>query len=135
MYNFSSSISSKNIFFLSILIFLDDILYSCKISSEFVTNFANHFLIKSLHHSLFNLKKSHGTANKSFHKSRAKFDVIRVHDLFFASTTNTQTDNHATISFLIGKLYAFQTSPTGNIDITHPQLIDISSYNFLFETG
>jgi hypothetical protein len=47
---------------------------------------------------------SHGIAKRSFHISSAKFEVIKVHDFFFASTTKTQTDKPATNSFLIGKL-------------------------------
>jgi hypothetical protein len=57
-----------------------------------------------LHHSEFDLNISHGTANKSLPKSRAKFAVIRLHDFSFASMMIVQTDNQATISFLIGKL-------------------------------
>ncbi|MBT3729572.1 hypothetical protein HOF65_02785 [bacterium] len=73
-------------------------------SFEQLVSFAIHFFIKLLHHSLFDLKISQGIVNRSFHKSNAKLAVIRVHDLFIASITNTQTDNQATISFLIGKL-------------------------------
>jgi hypothetical protein len=50
------------------------------------------------------LKISQGTANKSFHKSNANLDVIKLPDFSFASITTTQEDKPATISFLIGKL-------------------------------
>jgi hypothetical protein len=79
-------------------------LYSSKISKEDVTNLASQFFIKLLHHIEFDLKISHGTANKSFHKSKANLDVIKLPDLSLASITTTPDDSHATISFLIGKL-------------------------------
>jgi hypothetical protein len=88
-----------------------------------------------LHHSLFNLNISHGTANKSFHKSNANFDVISVHDFFLASITITPTDNQATISFLTGKLYGFQTSHIGKIEIIAQLFQTILLYNFLLDTG
>jgi hypothetical protein len=79
--------------------------------------------------------KSHGIAYRSLPKSSAKLDVIKDHDFNFASTTITQTDNHATISFLIGKLYGLPSSHTGKIDtIHHPDDI-IFSYNFLLYIG
>ncbi|MDR2411968.1 MAG: hypothetical protein LBD88_05445 [Candidatus Peribacteria bacterium] len=60
--------------------------------------------IRLLHQAEFCLKISQGTAKTSFHKSRANFAVISDPDLLFASTTTTQTESPATISFLIGKL-------------------------------
>jgi hypothetical protein len=78
---------------------------------------------------------SHGTANNSFPKSRHCPDVISVPDFSCASTTRVHRDNHATISFLIGKLYGFPTSQIGNIDKTQPPHSTISLYNFIFPVG
>jgi len=84
---------------------------------------------------LFDLKISHGIANKSLQSSSARFAVIKLHDFSLASTTIVQTDNQATISFLIGKLYVFQGSQIGKIEITAHHNSTILSYSFLFQVG
>jgi hypothetical protein len=100
-------------------------------SSEFVTSFASDDFIRLLHHSLVNLQISQGIANKSLPNSKVNLDVIKVHDFDFASITNVQIDNQATISFLIGKLNLLGCSQIGKIDIIAQELFTISSYNFL----
>jgi hypothetical protein len=79
-------------------------LYSSRISSVFVTILALPFLIRLLHQMELLLYKSHGTANTSFHCSRARFAVISVPDFSPDSITTIQDDIADTISFLIGKL-------------------------------
>jgi hypothetical protein len=98
------SISVSNFFSIFSLLELNKILYSSKISSEFVTSFASEFLIKLLQPAEFALFMSHGIANKSFPCSRANLAVIKLPDLTRASMMITQTDKARTISFLIGKL-------------------------------
>jgi len=61
-------------------------------------------LIKLLQPCELALFISPGTANKSFHCSKANFAVIKLPDFSLASITITQTDIARTISFLIGKL-------------------------------
>jgi hypothetical protein len=80
------------------------ILYSSNNSFAFEILLAYHLLINELHHLLFCKNISQGTANRSFHKSNAKFAVISVPDFNCASITITQEEIHATISFLTGKL-------------------------------
>jgi hypothetical protein len=58
-----------------------EILYSINKSSGLDINLAYHFEINKLHQLLLVENISPGTANKSFHKSSAKFAVINVHDL------------------------------------------------------
>jgi hypothetical protein len=85
-------------------------LYSSRISSVIVTIFALPFLIRLLHQIELLLYKSQGTANTSFHCSKAKFAVIKVPDFSHDSITITHEDIAETISFLIGKLYGFAIS-------------------------
>jgi hypothetical protein len=94
---------SQKFFFLILFLFLE-ILYSSKISLEFVIILASEFFIKLLVHLLPHIKISQGIANKSFHKSSHNFAVIKLHDFSRASTTNIQFESQATISFLTGKL-------------------------------
>jgi hypothetical protein len=110
-------------------------LYSSKISIEEFINFASQFLIKLLHQVELLLKISPGTANKSFHKSRANLAVIKLPDFSLASTRTIQEDNPATISFLIGKLYEFQGIHIAKIEIIAQLFSTISSYIFLFQVG
>jgi hypothetical protein len=102
-------------------------LNSSKISSAFKTIFAEDNASKSLHQDEFGRKISQGEVNNSFPKSKAKFAVIRLQDFCFASTTKTPSDHQATISFLIGKLYGFPGSPTGNIETKAHHFFKISS--------
>jgi hypothetical protein len=106
LYIFFSKSSLKTTSFLSypFLLSLSEMLNSDKISSACKTIFAQDESINLFVQAEFALKISQGTANTSFHKSRASFAVISEPDFSFASMITTHCDNPATISFLIGKL-------------------------------
>ncbi|MDR1987869.1 MAG: hypothetical protein LBQ24_03805 [Candidatus Peribacteria bacterium] len=66
-----------------------EILNSVKISSAHKVIFAQEESIKLFVQEEFALKISQGTANISFHKSRANFAVIKDPDFSFASIITT----------------------------------------------
>jgi hypothetical protein len=100
-----------------------------------VTSFASHANISLLQPTDLGLNISPGIAKRSFHKSRASFQVIKLPDFFSASIMSVQTDIPATSSFLIGKLNQFPGVHIGNIDITPHQFVTIESYKTLPDTG
>jgi len=127
--------SANLIFCLVFLLGLFEILYSSSISKLFNVNFASHFFIKLLVQILPHLKISPGTANKSFPKSSHSFAVIKLPDFSLASIINIHSDNPATTSFLTGKLYGFQTSQIGKMEMVAHPFSAISQNNFSFQTG